>query len=293
MGKVSPSNVLKITEQDQSSYLNNETYLMYFTEYMLLCTSMFEWSNLPNNIPERFIEKSLFNYGKLAFVEDENIGFIVTKCAEFDQLNLYDEAIGWNCYSDNGYWKNYRADEIEIIRNNKYSIPTVDLMQHHLRRLYDIERTIDSNLWQQRNLAIIKSNEDLRLTMKNLIKKIDEHGYMVYANDSMKLNEIDVLNFNIPYIGLELEQHKEIKRNELLNKLGINTVNSNKRERLITDEANANNQMIQLNVDVMLAERKIAVDRINERFNLNIEVKLRNEIKEIGGEEVEDGRLDD
>jgi len=288
---VSPKNAMKVIETDQASYLTSETYLHYYERLMLMCTSMFVWEGLPPSIPERFIEKSLFDYGIISFLEDDKVGLMVAKCTQFDQLNIYDEPIGWNCFSNNGYWKNYKNDEIEIIRNNKYSIPTSQLIQHHLNRIFNIERTIDSNLYQQRKLAIIKTSESQRLATENLMKKYDEHGYTVIANDKLKMAEIEVLNFNIPYIGLELEDHKERKWNDLLNMLGINTVNTQKKERLITDEANANNQMINLDVDVFLAERKEAVERINTRYSLNIKVSLRNGIEEV--EEKEEDNINE
>ena len=54
-----------------------------------------------------------------------------------------------------------------------------------------------------------------------------------------------------------------------------------KKERLIVDEANANNDYINRNVDLLYKNRKIACDKINEKFNLNITVKRVNNIEEI------------
>jgi len=276
---VRPSKVLKIDEVDQSSFLNNETYIHYYNRLLLMITSLFKWEKLPNDIPERFIEKTLFNFGQIAFIDDESFGFMMTKCTQYDQLNHYDEPIAWNCYGNNGYQHNYQNDEIEVIRNNKLSYPTSVLLQHHLKRLYDIERTIDNNLYHQRNMVILKSSENQRLTMQNIMKEYDGFGYMIFGNDRLDTKSLEVLDIKIPFIGLDLEDLKERKWNDLINMLGINSANTQKKERLITDEANANNQMINLNVDVMLAERKLAVDRINERFNLDIKVSLRQEIE--------------
>lgn len=288
MNSIYPSKAMSIDEPNQSEFLYQETWKHYITRVTLLATEMFEWKNLPNDIPERFIEKTLFNFGQLAFINDKSCGLMVAKCVQSDSLNLYDEPVAWNCMSTNGYNKDFKTEDIEIIRNNKYSIPTYSIITHHIRRLIDIERTIDSNLYHQRNIAVIKSTESQRLTMQNLMKQYDGHGYMIYGNKGLNLDDIEVLNFKIPYIGLDLESHKERKWNDLINMLGINSANTQKRERLITDEANANNQLIELSADIFLSERKIAVERINKRFNLNIEVSLRKEIRETKEKEVED-----
>jgi hypothetical protein len=276
----SPSNVLKV-EMNVENYMNNETYYHYFNRIMLMLTSMFKWENLPNNIPERFIEKTLFNEGVCAFIDDEIYGQIVTQCTQSNDVNLYNEPTSWECYSVNGYKETYQTDEIEIIRNNKYSIPTQYLIHHHLKRMYDLERTIDKNLWYQRRLALLKSTEDARLTMENIMKDYDENKFLIFGSPKLNLMEsLEMLNFNVPYIGLDLEHHKEIKWNDLLNMFGINTVNSQKRERLISDEANANNQMVELNIDVMLSEREDAAKRINEKYGTDIKVSVRKKIDE-------------
>ena len=46
------------------------------------------------------------------------------------------------------------------------------------------------------------------------------------------------------------------------------------------DEANANNDYINRNVDLLYKNRKLACDKINEKFGLNINVKRVNNIEE-------------
>ena len=60
---------------------------------------------------------------------------------------------------------------------------------------------------------------------------------------------------------------------------GLNNV-SDKKERLIVDEANANNDYINRNVDLLYKNRKIACNEINKKFGLNISVKRVNNIEE-------------
>ena len=62
--------------------------------------------------------------------------------------------------------------------------------------------------------------------------------------------------------------------------LGINNANTEKRERLITDEVEANNEHIDLSAECMLKARQRAAEQINELFGTNITVKLRREVSE-------------
>ena len=58
--------------------------------------------------------------------------------------------------------------------------------------------------------------------------------------------------------------------------LGINNANMDKRERLVDDEVQANNEQVKACEDVMLKAREDAVKRINEMFGLKISVRRRN-----------------
>lgn len=286
--KVFPSQAMKIEGTDTIDYLKSEAYIHYFNRVMLMCLNLFKWEGLPPSIPERYIEKVLFQDGKMCIVDDvESVGLMPLKCEPYEELNVIDEPVSYLCYSNNGYMEDFKTEDIEIIRNNKLSYATQYLINYHIKKLFNLDVTIDKNLWYQRNMGIIKSNDDTRLTIKNLIDQYDKNAYIVYGHKDLDLKDnLEHLNFNIPFIADKLEDIKDKKWNELINMLGINSANTSKKERLITDEANANNQLIELSVDIMLAERQEAVERINKRWGLNIKVSLRND-NEIKKEEME------
>ena len=57
--------------------------------------------------------------------------------------------------------------------------------------------------------------------------------------------------------------------------LGINNANTDKRERLITSEADSNNQFIDSCGAMFLEARQRACEEINKKFGLNIKCELR------------------
>ena len=65
--------------------------------------------------------------------------------------------------------------------------------------------------------------------------------------------------------------------NEALTFLGINNANTDKKERLITDEVRANDEQLYIARQIMLNARKQACDEINKMFGLNIDVEFRGE----------------
>ena len=68
---------------------NNMTFSYYYYKLMLVARSLFEWSGLPNNMDERWIEKYLFTSGKCIFYKDPNMGFMVAGLAQQGGVNCY------------------------------------------------------------------------------------------------------------------------------------------------------------------------------------------------------------
>jgi len=71
------------------------------------------------------------------------------------------------------------------------------------------------------------------------------------------------------------------------NEIGVR-YNRDKKERMIESEVENDEQMLLLNINDMLKQRKKACDEINRIFNRNISVKLSPEFKIIERKEVKD-----
>lgn len=276
---------------DSSASINNATYSHYFTRLKMLCCAMYKWEGLPETIAKRFIENNLFEYGQLAFYKDDKYGIMVSKCTPSGMLNIYDEPIAYHCFGNNGYSKTIKANDCVIIRNNINSIPTTYLINLFCLRLYELERTIDVNLTQQKTPLIIQCEETQRLTLKNLLMKYDGNEPFIYGNKGLDLKGITVFKTDAPLVADKLFILKNEKWKECLDMLGINNANTSKKERLNLDEVNSNNQFLSFESDSMLMTREYACEEINEKFGLNISCALRKikaEVQDIeGGEENE------
>lgn len=270
----------------EESFILNQKSVNFYTEKLtLLAMNCFEWENLPEGIPERFIEKVLYNEGKVAFAIDKKYGDVCCKCNINGSLNMYDEAKSYNLLATNGYNNTFKADEVVIVRNNKDELPTSFFVDYYVKKLFEIDRTIDTNVIQQKTSRIVLCEESQKLSLENLLMQYEGNVPFIFGYKTFDKEMMNSLDLTAPYVADKLQELKVNIWRECLDTLGINNANTEKKERLITDEVNANNQLINLSSDIYLESRQIACDAMNEKFGWNVSVKRRGE------EEKEDGEI--
>ena len=290
-------NRLRVKNQQfiDSAIVNDETYFDYLERFKRIALSIFEWKNLPKSMNALFLEKCLYYLGSAAFFKDKDIGFINTKACDRGMLNFYDQPTEITCYSYgvNAYKKNYlgfdllKEDNPEdfciLVMNNWDRYPTAYSMELFSYRLYELERTIDVNVKAQKTPVLITVDESQRLLMENLYNQYNGNQPFIFG-DKNQLNEnvIKALKTEAPYVIDKLQKQKQEVFNEALTFLGINNIAAEKRERLNTEEATENNELINFNLEAMLAPRKEACRLFNELFGLTgdkaIDVKVRSDL---------------
>lgn len=260
----------------ETSILNNLTFEDYYDRLTLLALTMFKWENLPKSMDAYYLERSLYYNGLACFCFDDTYGWLSLKCMPSSELNVYEYATHYTAFSIN-YTKEFKKDDIILVRNNVLFKPTFKTIQLFARRLYECERTLDVNVKAQKTPVLIKCNEKERLSLLNVYQKYDGNEPVIFGKKELDTNNIEVLKTDAPFIANELLTYKQSVWSEVLTFLGINNVGREKGERLITDEVNANNESINISADVMLETRQQACKEFNEKTGLNISVKLANE----------------
>jgi hypothetical protein len=263
------------TAFNNAAKLNDATYNAYFTRLRQLALSMFVWEGLPDSCDARFLEKTLFTMGRAVFVKDETMGFLTLKVTYGGELNVYELPTQYQAYSL-GYSKMFDSDKCVIIRNNYDEMATDFIIALFARRLYEAERTIDVNIKAQKTPVIIRCEEKQRLTMENLYQKYDGNIPFIFGDKALDVDNIKVLKTDAPFITDKLMIYKHDLWNDALTFLGIDNANTDKKERLITDEVESNNQHISMAAETMLKTRQIAAAEINKMFpGLNVTVKIK------------------
>ena len=278
----------KINQIDLSMYINDLTYIDYLDRLRMLATSLFTWKNLDKIAgigASRFLEQSLYDYGHACFVNDNEVGYLALCVNPSNTLNVYRLPTEVNAWSI-GYNKTFAFDDVVYIMNNEIEKPTSQILQLFANRLYETERTIDVNLLAQKTPILIEGDTKTILTLKNVYMKYSGNTPLIFGNKQFDIsNKLNVLKTDAPYIIDKLDVHKGRIFNEALTVMGIDNANTDKRERLITDEVESNDQLISYYLNCFYKTRKKACDEINEKFlkdsKIKIEIELNKEVVEL------------
>ena len=154
-------------------------------------------------------------------------------------------------------------------------------------RLYEAEQTAMVNIKAQKTPVLLLMDEKQRLTMENLYSQYEGNRPVIFGDkNSLGENVIKAINTQAPFIADKIINYKKEIWNEALTFLGINNIMIDKKERLITDEANSNNELINLNLQSYLAPRQEACRQFNEKFGFTgtdkeISVRVRSDLHNI------------
>lgn len=270
----------KINETDLAMLINNRTMIDYLDRFRMLATSLFTWENLDKYAgtgASRFLEQSLYENGRACFVKDDELGYLTLKVNPSDKLNVYmlpTRVMAWSI----GYNKDYDFDDVVYIMNNELMKPTMAIMELFATRMFETERTIDNNLIAQKTPILIEGDTKTILSLKNVYMQYSGNTPFIFGNKQFDIsNKLNVLKTDAPYLIDKLDLHKHQIFNEALTVLGINNANMDKKERLITDEVESNDQLINYYLNCFYKTRKKACDEINEKYDLDIKIVLNKE----------------
>ena len=251
--------------------------LIHLEHYRNIALNLYEWDNLPEGMDSRHIEMALLMNGQAFFYDDEELGFICLPCSNSGQMNVYGEPTRL-MITGYGYSVNKHITEGVRILNNPRVMATDITLNYYCTKLAQIDSTINTNLIQQKVPFVFATTKENEFTIKTLYAKMYSGEPAIFIDQSLMTNgdlNIQSVACESPYLIDKLQQHRFEVEKELLTFLGINTT-IEKKERLLVDETNANNEQISLNVEIGLREREKACQEINDRYGLNLEVYAKD-----------------
>lgn len=264
--------------QKEAQIMNVDTYTYWYARLVEIAIAGFEWKNLPPEIDPRFLEMILCFDGKALFYFDDDLGeYVALQFFNSSTLDIYREPFKRTAFSPAVNFRHKALDESEsvIIWNNGLHLPEILPLRLYARRIAECERTIDVNIKGQKTPKIIRSTNEERLTLENLFKKYDGNIPFIFGSKNLAdMQDITVLDTTVPYIADKVQILKRQLFAEALTYFGIENANTEKKERLVSDEVASNFGGVEIARRTRLNARKLACRKINERFGLNIDVEF-------------------
>lgn len=297
--------------------LNEMMYIRILTE---LSCNRFKWIGLPSSVDERFLELTLFNQALAVFYWESRFSrYLCQRASSTGTVNMYDNPTSFTVTGNGSAnlnrtlnagntWEEYvdiqkdaeTGEEVQVKRwrlvpsecvpiwGNYLRIPDKDIIYVFAQRLAKIDQTIDNNLEAMGFSTIVAVPEEKRMTYLNILKQRRNGQPVLFGVDGLGADiEEAVKAWPIAPdkdVPLNLQISKSRIWNECMTLLGINNANMDKKERVVSNEVESNDDQVVSNRGIALNSRKIAVDQIRERFKLTLDVGWNPQAGAMAGE---------
>lgn len=242
----------------------------------------FEFEGIPELWDFEYFITNLFSHGYIGIC-DTTIGVVPLICGltGINAFNHPTNAIFANPVLGNfekSLYSNDPVDACALVRL-QYNYRGVNhLVSKYASQLAEIDNSISVNLRNTKVAQILFANgKQQATTLQKMYKDIDGGKPVVAIKTDMLTPESVYFNHvRETYIASDLQLLKADIINDFLTDIGLNNTNMQKRERLIVDEVNANNEEIKSNVEHWIETMNMCFTRANSVFGLSLSVKLKS-----------------
>lgn len=263
----------KMTAKD----LNNQQYAEIFNRVSNIAIARFKWTGLPNTCRPEVLEETLYFYGSALFFEDPDLGFLHAPCSLPGPYNVYNESIIRYARAFE-YDKEYDITNSVVIKANHTMFPDYLTTWAYTPKIANCMRAIDVHTETLKRPFIITCPDKTVSSARKMIEQISDNQVCVMGEKLGENGEIKVIPLATVSNLQDMWANVKNYFNQVYSALGVKNSYTEKRERMITSEAEGEGNAIRHSLESELAERKLACERINSMFGLNVSVEA-NEIE--------------
>lgn len=195
--------------------------------------------------------------------------------------------------------KQYRlqiGEQTELIKLTPDYIGAFDIVQLYGDMMAVVLESFGVNAINAKfSYVFMAENKTMAESMKKLYDQVASGQPAAFADRKLFDQEgnprwmLFLNNLKQNYIGVELLETLTEIENKFNTLIGIKNANNEKKERMIVDEVNANNQDTRALCSVWLDCLQESFEKVNDMFDLNLSVKLREEASD--GTLISDGAV--
>lgn len=290
------ANIITSMDSPGIVHCNNTNLVNYFKRYLYQKAISTIKCTIPENWNRDYLLYVLFARGYIAVVNTNRFGVICQECGLYGFDIYYAPTNATICNPLlTGILQPRIHVQCEVIKLTPDYLGVNDIITYYANKLAMAGESVDTNLINTKLAYIFIANgKSQAATFKTLYDDIASGKPAVVMDKNMLRDDgsigIEMFNQNLAqtYIaGDVLEDMRKIE-NEFNTIFGIPNANLEKKERMITDEVNANNTETMCRLDFWLESLQDGAERANKMFpNLNLKFEKRyNENVEV----VNDGK---
>lgn len=267
-------------------HTQNTGLFFYYGDYLLKkIISVFKFSGLPDTWAENYFKYILFGCGYIAVFKSKEYGVIPQHCSLSDNMTLFYQPkrvlianpvlkeqeleIGKNC---------------ELIKLQPDYTGIMDIVSYYADMLAVCSETVGVNLLNSKvSYVFFAKNKAEAETFKKAYDKISKgNPFVVLDKDNQSEEGRKEWDFFLQNVGNSyivdkvLDDMKTIE-DQFNTKVGIPNANTQKRERLISSEVEANDIDTKALVNIWLDTLNNDIMKVNKKYDLNLSVKYRYE----------------
>ena len=294
--------------KNSSLIIREEIKNYYLLKYFNLYMNLYDFDGIDYQQKD-FILRKMWATGKLAFFvlkqDEETISsqvypkgsLIITPFAT-TTLNIYDFPVLVSLIrlKDASFipTKPQLVDKDVVIgyaqRNKR---PILDMVEFIIDKICDVEMTLRTALKSQKLPWVVGYSPETELQRQVISDMLDQDEPTLFM-EIENVNNFKALSSGAPYICDKLYQLRESYENELREYFGINNLGINeKKEHLIGDEINVNNEQIMRSGECLFDTLNELCERIRDVLGYDIKIRYNKPLVDDVSEESEEDKGDE
>lgn len=265
-------------------HCRNTALVEYYTRYLFQkVISVFEFEGLPEQWADNYFKYVLFGYGVIAVIYTDKYGVICQDCGLSGYDVFYQPT---RCIIANPHLPGLKEFKIhencEIIKLQPDYGSVMDLVTTYADLMALALETTGANLLNSKlSYVFFAANKTAAESFKKLYDRVASGEPMAVIDKNLLLEDntpawqMFTQNVGQNYITDRLLNDMKTLEDQFNTVIGVPNANTQKRERMITDEVNANNVDTQCRVNLWLETMNKDIEQVNRMFGTDIKVKYR------------------
>jgi hypothetical protein len=261
---------------------NSKAYHHYRQQLIGMHVANINWSGLPLEINPVSLSRLLVNKHLVVFFRDEATGrFFISGATPSGGYNMSGDPISYTIVNPGQEKSDLRIGSPVLTRHECVPIWLNVLRKSEMPEINEFalqlalaRRTGEVNLRNQNHPVFLRAPFHLQKDVKNIAASYYANEPAIMVDKDLSLEDMFYLAPSVPFIADKVSIEKQKLWTEAMTFLGIDSTNTEKRERLLEAEVTSNEGQIVVMRKYRLDSLQYACKQINMKYGLEVGVSF-------------------